>query len=387
MNIDMDTKERIKIFVDAHTFDSEFQGSRTFIWEIHHILAQKETLELYIGAYDTKGLAKYFPGIPTDHLIKFKSRSSVMRLLFDIPAIIKKYRIQYAHFQYIVPLYKNCRYIVTIHDVLFRDYPAEFSFFYRFFKTILYKAGAARADILTTDSSFSASSIQKYLGIKKEKIHLVPVAVHDKHFALYDKIKAKEDFKSKYGFDKYILFVSRIEPRKNHAFLLRSFIELHLYRQGYHLVLLGHKSINTPAFNEIMDHLPEDIKPFIFIKSDVPDEELLLFYHAATVFVYPSKAEGFGIPPLEAAASQVPVICSNTSAMNDFSFFGKNHIDPSDYHLLKDALQNIIKDPPGEMELSDIAETIHQKYSWNRSAEHLYRLIINDHNGIGKSNL
>jgi glycosyltransferase involved in cell wall biosynthesis len=371
----MQEKERIRVFVDAHTFDGEFQGSRTFIREIYAILAQKETLELYIGAYDTANLQKYFLTIPPDRLVKFKNRSSAMRLLFDIPAIIKKYRIQYAHFQYIVPLYKNCRYIVTIHDVLFRDYPGEFSFFYRLFKTFLYKTGARRADILTTDSSFSLSSIHKHLAITKEKIQLVPMAVHDKYFEAYDKKLAKEQFRVKYGFDRYILFVSRIEPRKNHALLLRSFIELELHLQGYYLVLLGHQSLDTPAFTEIMAHLSEEIKPFILIKGDVPDAELLLFYRAADVFVYPSKAEGFGIPPLEAAAAKVPVICSNTSSMGDFTFFGKNHIAPDD-HSIKNALMAVIKEKPAEPALAAIAETIHKQYSWAGSAEQLEQLIL-----------
>lgn len=373
----MQQKERIRIFVDAHTFDSEFQGSRTFIREIYAILAQKETLDLYIGAYDITNLKKYFPIIPDDHLVKFKHRSSVMRLLFNIPAIIKKYSIQYAHFQYIVPLYKNCRYIVTIHDVLFRDYPDEFSFFYRFFKTLLYKIGAKRANILTTDSSFSLASIHKHLGVPQDKIQLVPMAVHDKYFEAYDKNLAKKQFSVKYGFDRYILFVSRIEPRKNHALLLRSFIELELYLQGYYLVLLGHQSLDTPVFTEMMDQLPGDIKPFIFIKSDAPDSELLLFYRAADVFVYPSKAEGFGIPPLEAAAAKVPVICSNTSSMVDFTFFEKNHIAP-DYDSVKNALQSVINEPPGQPALSAIAETIHKRYSWAGSAEQLEQLILTD---------
>jgi len=366
---------KIKIFVDAHVFDGEFQGSRTFIKEMYTVLSQNEGLELYMGAFDITALAKHFPTPGNIHFIKYKSRSSVKRLLFDIPAIIKRYQVQYAHFQYIIPLYKNCKYIVTIHDVLFRDYPKEFSMFYKLTKTILYKIGAARADILTTDSAFSQRSIEKYLGIKKDAIHLVPVAVNEKHFQPYDKDAAKKIIETRYGLNKFILYVSRIEPRKNHAFVLQAFIDLQLYKQGYHLVLLGHESISTPAFNKIMDGLAEDTRPFIVIKSDIPDDELLLFYRAASVFVYPSKAEGFGIPPLEAAAAGTPVICSNTSAMGDFVFFGKNHIDPFDYPSFKNALGSVITDPPDAEALSRIADAIRQKYSWANSAELLYNLI------------
>ena len=382
----MNNKEKIRIFVDAHTFDSEFQGSRTFIKEIYSLLSQKETLELYIGAYDTDQLEKSFPGINTIHFIKFKNRSSVLRLLFDIPAIIKKYRIRYAHFQYIIPVYKNCKYIVTIHDVLFREFPGEFSFFYRLSKTILYTIGAKRANILTTDSAYSKKSIQKYLGIEENKIHLIPIAVNDTYFTPYDKATAKAAVYKKYGVEKFILYVSRIEPRKNHALLLQSFIDLQLYLQGYHLVLLGHESIKTPAFDKIMNGLPQNIKSFLYIKSDIPDEDLLLFYRAATVFVYPSKAEGFGIPPLEAAAAKTPVLCSNTSAMSDFSFFGENHINPYSPESLKTSLLNTLNNPPDEITLSGIADTIQQRYSWQQSADNLHQLILDD-NKRTESNL
>ncbi len=83
-------------------------------------------------------------------------------------------------------------------------------------------------------------------------------------------------------------------------------------------------------------------------------------------------------PPLEAAAAGIPVICSNTTSMEDFSFFGKGHIDPFNYEQLKNALNSIIHQPADRTELAGIAETIRQKYSWQHSAEMLYQLVIND---------
>ena len=75
----MDKKEKIRVFVDAHTFDAEFQGSRTFIKEMYNLLAQKETLQLYIGAYHVDQLEKYFPVNSSVHFIKLKNRSSFLR--------------------------------------------------------------------------------------------------------------------------------------------------------------------------------------------------------------------------------------------------------------------------------------------------------------------
>ena len=243
----------------------------------------------------------------------------------------------------------------------------------------MYSIGAKKADILTTDSAFSKKSIQKYLGICEDRIHLVPVAVNDRYFESYDKTAVTNIFVSKYGFDKFILYVSRIEPRKNHALLLQVYLDLQLYLRGYYLVLLGHESIKTLAFDKIIKELPENIRSFIFCKSDIPDEELILFYRAASVFVYPSKAEGFGIPPLEAAAGKTPVLCSNTSAMEDFDFFGENHFDPSDAELFKNRLSVVLATNPDSKSLEQLAQKIHHKYSWKESADTLYELIVNDH--------
>jgi glycosyltransferase involved in cell wall biosynthesis len=94
--------------------------------------------------------------------------------------------------------------------------------------------------------------------------------------------------------------------------------------------------------------------------------------------VYLSKAEGFGLPPLEAAALKVPVICSNTTAMSDYSFFENNHIDPEDTNALKERMSQIISSSPAEPKLEAISEKLKKEYSWEASAEKLYGLITRD---------
>lgn len=375
----MKTSSHIRLFVDAHVFDEEFQGSRTFIKEIYSILALKKGISLFLGAYDVDNLKKYFPAAANVFFIKYKSTSGFVRLMYDIPSIIKEYKIQYAHFQYIIPPIKNCRFIVTIHDVIFKEYPQEFSFAYRLYKKLLYRTSALRADIVTTVSEYSKKSIQKYLSVNPDNIYVVPNGVSIKFFEDYNKQQAKNFIRNKYGFEEFILYVSRIEPRKNHMLLLKAYLQLKLYSKGYYLALLGNRSIRVPEFDEIMNGLPGKIRKFIFINSKIGDDELLQFYRAATAFVYPSKAEGFGIPPLEAAALQIPVICSNTSAMSDFSFFGRDHIDPLNYDLFKTKLTDVLDRLPDETYKNNLSRIIRQEYSWTQSAERLYQLIVNDH--------
>lgn len=376
----MQGNDKIRLFVDAHVFDEKFQGTRTFIKGIYSILAQQQGLTVYMGAFDIDNLKKDFPENDNIVFIKYKSRSGFSRLLYDIPLIIKRHKIGYAHFQYIIPIWKNCRYVTTIHDVIFNEYPGEFPLSYRLIKNFLFGSAARRSDIVTTVSGYSKAAIQKYLGIKPGKIHITHNGVSSKFFEPYDKKQAEDYIYNKYGIRKIILYVSRIEPRKNHISLLNAFLDLKLYSRGYHLALIGYESIKVPAFDKTVDNLPPEAKQFVFISSEIDDTDLLALYRASTVFVYPSKAEGFGIPPLEAAALKVPVICSNTTAMSDFTFFGGNHIDPSDHDLLKRRLSDTIDRPHDEAYLTGLAETIRQQYSWTASAENLYQAILNDRN-------
>jgi glycosyltransferase involved in cell wall biosynthesis len=372
----MKTKESIRLFLDAHVFDGQFQGTRTYIKEIYNLLIQKENILLFIGAQDIENLKKYFPQSWNVIFIKYKSTSSFSRLLFEIPSLLKKYKIHFAHFQYISPLIKKCRYIVTTHDVIFNEYPDEFSFLYRLTKNYLYKRSALNADLVTTVSEYSKKSIEKYFGIEPDAISVIPNGVSTKFFEPYDKQMAKNHIREKLGFDKYILFVSRIEPRKNHILLLEVYLELKLYLQGYHLVFLGHETIPVFRLHAIVDQLPESIRSYILTCSSISDEELMELYRAADLFVYPSKGEGFGIPPLEAGALKIPVICSNTSAMEDFNFFGMNHIDPFEINLLRETLSVMVRDIPDENNLDRISKTIQRKYSWACSAESFYHLLL-----------
>jgi glycosyltransferase involved in cell wall biosynthesis len=365
----------IKIFLDAHIFDGEFQGSRTFIKELYNMLLQKRDLELYIAAYDIENLKRYFPKADNIVFIKLKNRSSVLRLLIEIPQLIKRYGIGYAHFQYMVPPVKNCRFIVTTHDVLFNEFPEEFPLWYRISKNFLYSWGAKKADILTTDSEYSKRSIERFLGVPSEKVNVLRLGINAIFFNPYDKKLAKEYIQHKYGFDQYILFVSRREPRKNHLMLLQAFLELKLYEQGLRLIFIGHESIKTPAFDILFNSLSPAIRSFIVFNEQATDDELLSFYRAATVFVYPSKAEGFGLPPLEAAALKVPVVCSNSSSLSDYSFFGKNHIDPADYNVFKNTLSDVLLNKACDDSLTAIAERIQQDYCWQKTADNFYQLL------------
>ena len=367
---------RVKILVDAHVFDGGYQGTRTFIKGIYSELLKKLNFDFYFAAADIENLKNEFGVAENIFFIKLKSNSGFARLLFEFPQLINKYKIDFAHFQYIAPIQKKCKFIVTTHDLLFNEFPQEFTKAYRIKKNLFFKFSAKRADILTTVSAYSKDSIKRHFGILDKEIFILPNGVSPVYFQEHDKALSKNFIKTKYGIDKFILYVSRFEPRKNHEVLLRAFLHLKLHQKNIHLVLLGKESIKNSLFSKMIADLSPDIRKYIFTTDAVNDNDLLKFYRATLVFVYPSKAEVFGIPPLEAAAAKTPVLCSNSSAMSAFDFFGEDHIDPENFELLTERLHHLIDQPPGDLYLNKLSEIVKEKYNWEFGTEKLYDAII-----------
>jgi glycosyltransferase involved in cell wall biosynthesis len=369
---------KIKLFVEAHCFDKEHQGTRAFIKRLYTELstAFPEELELYLGAKNIENLQQEFKDIPGCKFIRYRSSTTLYRLLIEIPFLIRKHKINIAHFQYIAPFVKNCKFIVTTHDVLFKDFKSEFSFLYRLTRDLLFGHSLVNADIVTTVSEYSKRSIQNHFRLKAKSIYLTPNTVSDDFFKPYDKTLSRNYVKERFGLTKFILYVSRFEPRKNHFLLLSAYLDLKLHEKGYSLALLGHSSMPTPRFDDLLKSIPKEIRKLIFISESVNDQDLFHFYRGAELFVYPSKAEGFGLPPIEAGALKIPVICSNATAMNDFTFFGDYHTDPENQKLFTEKIDRIINHPPTDEELTKISGSISNKDPFRNGCRQLYQAIL-----------
>jgi len=365
----------IRLLVDAHVFDGGFQGTRSFLKGLYSQLVKDNRFEVFLAARNTDQLEFEF-GKGAQYL-RLRSSSSVHRLALEWPRLIRKYSIDYAHFQYIVPPVKPCFFIVTIHDVLFNDHPGNFSLFYRLQKNFLYGHGAKKADLLSTVSAYSSTAIRRHLRISGKQIHLLPNAVADDFFEEYNKQQCISEIAARMGIDRYILYVSRIEPRKNHLRLINAFLRAELNEMS--LVMVGEETIAVPGLKNRLRSMRASEKNKLHFITGVSDEELLLLYRGAQAFVYPSEAEGFGIPPLEAAAACIPVLCSGSTAMASYDFFGEGLFDPSNEDELVSKLRKIIDTPPTQDQLTGIAGIVKQRYSWQNTAAVLAESIITHH--------
>ena len=356
----------MNLLVDCHVFDGKFQGTRTYIQGLYQSLIKYKNINFFFAAQDVDNLKKYFGDNSNVHYISLKAGSSIKRLAIEFPQIVKKYKIDFAHFQYISPLVKRCKEIVTVHDLLFLDYPQYFPLSYRIKNKFLFERSSKRADILLTVSEFSKEEIVKHFVIDRDKITVTPNAVLpiEKNIAL-------PNIYNKVGSEKYIFTVGRIEPRKNFHLLLKAFIEMGLYKDGYKLVIIGTADLNYDEFYQYYDALTREEKESI-VMDVATFPELVSLYKHASLFVFPSLAEGFGIPPLEAIEYGCPLLCSNATAMAEFGIPSEFLFNPKDIEELKAKIKNSLN---GHRNLINIS-TITNKFNWKRSADILYKKII-----------
>lgn len=370
----MSTKESLKIFVDAYLLNKEFQGTKTYIQELYKEFSKRNLeVKIYLGCFYSDEIVAQYSQYKNINLLFYKTKNRGMRMLFEIPEIIKKNKFQFAHFQYIIPFKRNnsTKYIVTIHDILFNDFKSYFSISYRLKRNFLFKYSAKKSDFLCTVSSYSKQRIQEVYNIQNKEIFITPNGVNSDYFKEYNKQKEQVYIKEKFSISNYILYVSRIEPRKNQQVLVNAFSKM---PKNYSLVFIGEKTLKNKELENELERLDFKTQQRIYFLNNVSDKDLLSFIRAAKAFVYPSIAEGFGIPPLEAAAAKIPVLCSNTTAMSDFKFFAPNHINfekNTDISLYLEKMLTSIS----SSKLVEISNQIQKNYSWSVASKMIETII------------
>lgn len=357
----------MKLLIDCHVFDGKYQGTRTYLEGLYKEMIKHQDMEFYFAASDIDRLKSVFGEADNIHYVKLSAGGRLKRLSVEFPNIIRSYQIDYAHFQYISPLVKRCKEIVTVHDLLFLDFPKYFPLSYRLKNGFLFWKSACRADVLLTVSDYSKDEIHRHFRIAKNKIGVTYNGV-----LLPEEDLPKTDVRERFDLRKYILTVSRIEPRKNHISLLKAFVEMNLYNEGYKLVFVGGYDWSNREFDDYFNSLNSEVKSNVLMLS-ASYPELVDLYRNASLFVFPSFGEGFGIPPIEALAFDCPVLCSNATAMAEFGLPDDMTFNPHDLDEMKQKMRQILQN---KIDVSYIRDIVLRKYSWKNSADVLYNNII-----------
>ena len=137
--------------------------------------------------------------------------------------------------------------------------------------------------------------------------------------------------------------------------------------------MAGSPDIGSKEFADYLNSLPSHIKEKVVMKS-VSFPVLVDLYRNASLFVFPSFGEGFGIPPLEAIEYGCPLLCSNATAMAEFGLPEDIMFDPYDYETMK---SKILKELENPTDLTLVRKQVKGKYNWVKIAEDFYNLLKN----------
>jgi glycosyltransferase involved in cell wall biosynthesis len=267
-----------------------------------------------------------------------------------------------------IPLVNTTPLVASIMDVIPLTNPEFVTSSLRYWKTKSFEYLAKRAKKIITISDFSACEIEKHLRIPREKISVTPLAVSEEFFDVITE-SARSAVLTKYGITTdYFLFVGTIAPRKNVDLILDAYEALpdELKKQRK-LLIVGREGPNSEqTIRRLKQSATNNHVQWL---NYVPRSDLYALLQSASCLVYPSLYEGFGLPILEAFASSIPVISSNTTAVPEVAGEFAYLIDPKSKHELIKALQKYADLKSTNPELLIQANQYARSFTWRSVAK------------------
>lgn len=248
--------------------------------------------------------------------------------------------------------YKNK--ITYLHDLAFKYYPETFSFtFQKMYNTFI---------PISTKNSKRVITVSNY--VKQDIIRNYNISKVDVIYCSYSNIFKHLNLKR----EKIILAVSSLDPRKNFNRVIKAYKSLNT---DYKLVFVGAKS---KAFSKVIIDNNIDNKNIIFT-GYLSDNELVELYNKASVFIYASLFEGFGIPPLEAQACGCPCIVSNSTSMPEICNNAVIYCNPQSIEDIMNKIKFLLSNAEKRAELTKKGFENIKKYSWDTSTQNLLDII------------
>ncbi|MBF6590814.1 MAG: glycosyltransferase family 4 protein [Ktedonobacterales bacterium] len=236
-----------------------------------------------------------------------------------------------------------CPSVLTIHDLAFLRYPHHIQPARRRYLAWITRRSARLATRLVAVSESTKRDLVTWLGIPEQRIAVVYPGI-DEDFQPLHAADTLHAFRAKHGLPpRYLLFLGTLEPRKNLVGLVEAYARLRTHLEDAPpLVIAGGRGW---YFETLFARVRAfGLERVVLFPGYVAREELPLWYAAATLFLYPSLYEGFGLPIVEAQACGTPVITSNRASMPEASGPAAIQVDPSDLEGLAQAMQIALTD-------------------------------------------
>ena len=288
-----------------------------------------------------------------------------LRQQWAVPRLLARLRADLYHSPYyLMPYRLGMPTILTVHDLIPLLLPRQSTWQARLlFRWALSLALRASHRVIAVSGS-TAQDLQQYFRVPAERVSVIPEAPDP---AFYPRSPAEvEAVRQKYGLpESFVLYVGSNKPHKNLLRLIEAWSHLTFHISRFTLIIAG---VWDPRYPE-----PRLLTERLGLRSvrwlgPVPEADLPALYSAATLFVFPSLYEGFGLPLLEAMACGVPVVCSNTSSLPEVAGDAALLADPTDAPSLAAAIAGLLEDEAQREEMREKGLQQAARFSWDRTA-------------------
>jgi glycosyltransferase involved in cell wall biosynthesis len=353
----------MRFSVDAHAIGCHLTGNEVYIRNLLYEFARQDEGNQLI-AYISK------PGVDLPDRIQTRrvSMNPYKRLGMDLPQHLRRDRPDLLHVQYTGPVFASAPLVVSVHDVSYLECPQYFTRFRSLQLRLTVERTLKRAARVLTPSEFSRRAILKHYRLGEEKVVVVPNAASGQ-FRPIERDVARAAIQRKFGICRpFVLTVGDLQPRKNHLGLLQAFEDVLRAEPQLQqdLVFVGketwyscelHRAVNRSA-----------LRDRVHFTGFVEDSDLLQFYGASDLFVFPSFYEGFGLPILEAMACGRAVACSRLTAMPEVANAAGILFDPGSKEEIARAMLDVLLDPELRARLERLGVQRAAAFSWEKSA-------------------
>src|SRR3989344_8457386 len=360
----------MRVGIYARGVSERSGGAKVYIYELTKALTEvigaKDELFIFHNADKS-----VFSKKKNIHEVILKSKNKLYADFIEAPREINKLNLDVVLFlKNVIPYGIKAKKFLTIHDLAYYmpQYDA-YKLFDNLYMKFMIKSSCKRADKIIAVSANTKKDIIDILGIPEKKIEVVHEGVND-DYKVMKKDKGLDKIREKYGLgDKFIFYAGSISPRKNLKRLINAFNDIQ-DKIDYDLVITGNKLWNN---KEEMQMIKEN--PRIKVLGFIPDEDLPILYNLASLYVYPSLYEGFGLPILEAQASGCPVISSNASSLPEVAGKGALYFDPEKEGEIAKMILKLAGDDKLKDKLVKIGFDNVKGFSWGKSAEGILEVL------------
>ncbi|MGA7669874.1 MAG: glycosyltransferase family 1 protein [Nitrolancea sp.] len=265
----------------------------------------------------------------------------------------------------IAPVLSGRAVVVTVHDLAFLRYPEQYPGFKQRYLTAMTRRSVEHADRVIAVSSNTRADIIHFYNVEPERVIIVPNGL-DPEMRVIEDPAALTSFRQRHDLpEQFVLFLGTLQPRKNLIALMRAWSRLDPTTRLPLIVVGAQGWMYEPILDEARSL---GVAGEIVFKGFAEPLDLPYWYSAATIFVYPSLYEGFGMPVVEAMACGAPVIASNTSSLPEVAGDAGMLVNPTDVDELRHALELLSEQEDLRHSMRERGFIQASQFSWKRTA-------------------